>query len=85
MDLGALAMKGYSTFPKAPALLELTIKFFNVTYRALIGESAFFSHRDYFYSIGIPDVVFLRTNNDPKMRYKFTVNVTVQTGGIKYL
>ena len=23
VDLGAIAMKGYSTFPKAPALLEL--------------------------------------------------------------
>ena len=36
VDLGAMAMKGYSTFPKAPALQDLTIRFFSVISRTLV-------------------------------------------------
>ena len=32
MDLGAMAMKGYSAFPKAPALLKLHTPIFLVSY-----------------------------------------------------
>ena len=37
VDLGVMAMKGYSTFPKAPALLDLTIRLFSVISRTLVG------------------------------------------------
>ena len=30
VDLGAMAIKGYSTFSKAPALLEIPIRLFSV-------------------------------------------------------
>ena len=36
VDLRAMAMKGFSAFPKAPALLDLTIRLFNYLYN-LIG------------------------------------------------
>ena len=38
VDLGAMVMKGYATFPKAPALLGVTIRWFNVISRTLIGD-----------------------------------------------
>ena len=38
VDLGAMAMKGYSAFPKAPALLELYDQMqFCIIYRTLVG------------------------------------------------
>ena len=33
VDLGAMVMKEYSAFPRAPVLLTLTIKLFNVIYQ----------------------------------------------------
>ena len=36
VNLGAMAMKGYSAFPKALALLDLTIRLFSVICRTLI-------------------------------------------------
>ena len=39
-SLGAMAMKGYSAFPKAPALPDLTMRLFSVTSRTLVEESS---------------------------------------------
>ena len=38
MDLGAMAMKGYSAFPKAPASLEPHQRLFSVISRTLVEE-----------------------------------------------
>ena len=39
VDLGAMARKGYSAFPKAPALLALHHQIVYLIYRILFGES----------------------------------------------
>ena len=39
VDLGAIAIKGYSAFSKAPGLLVLTIGLFSVIFKTLVGES----------------------------------------------
>ena len=39
VDLGAMAMKEYSAFSRAPGLLSLTIKLFNVISWIIMGES----------------------------------------------
>ena len=39
VDLGAIAMKVCSVFPKAPELLYITIRLFSVISRMLIGRS----------------------------------------------
>ena len=41
VDLGAMAMKGYSTFPKAPTLLEPHHQIFNVISRTLVGGGSY--------------------------------------------
>ena len=40
-DLGAMAMKEYFAFPKAPALLNLTIRLFSFIFRTLVGEGSY--------------------------------------------
>ena len=43
VDLGAIAMKGYSGFSKTPTLLEPINRLFNVKSRTLIDEGYYYS------------------------------------------
>ena len=58
VDLGPMAMKEYSAFPKAPALLELTIRLFSVISRTFIGGSDLSSEMQSVYSTAADDLEF---------------------------
>ena len=55
VDLGAMAMKGYSTFPKTPALLESLIRVFSIISRTFVGRSYSSTEMQSMYSLARAD------------------------------
>ena len=56
VDLGVMAMKGYPAFPKAPALLEPTIRLFSLISRTLVGRDLSPLHKSSWYILQLQPI-----------------------------
>ena len=86
VDMGVMAMKGYSTFPKAPALLgPLIIKLFSVIYKTLIEEREVLSlwrDADSVYSTALLNKL---DNKESKYSYFFLLMEFFQDGNFVHI
>ena len=81
VDLGAMAMKGYSAFPKAPALLESHHEIFSVISRTLVGGGGAYpsAEKQSVYSTAPADWAIHRVKcqtvffSDNSVQHKYTV------------